>query len=138
MLEARHLLLLAACLQLAPACRDPTAPRYTSPVDLLLATGAEVRVDGVLRLAFVSVPADSRCPSGAMCFWEGDAAVEIGCALETDVAHLDTLHTSYGLRTAQFAGYTITLLALIPYPTTGPLSPARRYTALLRVERTGR
>ena len=50
-------------------CSEPGEPRpvssrvVSSPAEIVLSVGVEVRVDSLLRLGFMGVPADSRCPA---------------------------------------------------------------------------
>ncbi len=129
--------LLAALASLAAACGDLAAPHYTSPTEVTLKVGHEVRVDSILSLTFVGVPADSRCPSSSLilCIWAGDGAVEIAYALGTGPSHPDTLHTFLGPKMAAFGGYGITLLELAPYPEGTGSIPQSSYVARFRIER---
>jgi hypothetical protein len=130
--------IVAALLALAAACGDravlgPTG--VSSPAEVVLRVGQEVRVDSDLRLTFLAVPEDSRCPTHFECFWQGDGAVAIAYAAGTGPSFADTLHTALDPRAAQFAGYAITLLALTPYPDNSFAIPAGRYAARFGIER---
>jgi hypothetical protein len=129
--------LLVAILPLAAACYEWTGPRpaeVSSPTEVALKVGQEVRVDAVLSLAFLGVPADSRCPSRLACFWAGDAAVAIAYAAGTGPSRPDTLHTTLDPRDVRFSGYTIRLVGLTPYPETPTPIPADSYAARFRIE----
>jgi hypothetical protein len=133
----RRIVALALVLA-ASGCRWLTEPSHpvelSSPADVTLRIGDEVRVDGILRAKFIGVPADSRCPATADCFWAGDAAVAIELHPGSGLC-ADTLHTSQ-IQLAACGGYLIELLELTPYPQTfGPIPPAD-YAAKLRI-RTG-
>lgn len=56
--------------------KSPVSP---GPLDhqLVLAPGQSVSVDPALRLRFVAVIGDSRCPGDALCITGGDAIVRI-------------------------------------------------------------
>jgi hypothetical protein len=130
---------LVAAALIGAACYGPTGPRIVqsgSPAEVVLAVGDEARIDAVLRVAFTGVPADSRCPATAECVWAGDAVVVLAVALGMGPSYPDTVHTTLDPKAVQFAGYTITLLALMPYPQIpGPI-PADEYAARLRIERS--
>ena len=132
-MRTRHI--LAALIALSAGCSDATAPRLTSPTEVVLAIGREVRVDSLLQLTFLKVTADSRCPAQAECFWAGDAAVAIACRVGTGPSYADTLHTTLDARNVAFADWSITLVGLTPYPDTPTPIPAGRYVARLRIER---
>jgi hypothetical protein len=135
-MKARYL--LAALLPIAAACYDETAPHPSevgSPAEVVLKVGEQVRVDAVLSLAFLGVPADSRCPSLALCIWAGDGAVQIAYAAGMGPSRPDTLHTTLDPKVVQFAGYAITLVELGPYPATSDPIPQSRYEARFKIER---
>lgn len=81
-----------------------------------LRPGEAKTIDG-LTVGFDAVVSDGRCPIGLLCFWEGDAACTLWAqAGDSDRADL-RLHTSaYFDRSATYAGRTITLQSLNPYP----------------------
>ena len=43
------------------------------PVEVGRRIGVQLPIVLLLRFGFGSVPADSRCPKGETCIWEGDA-----------------------------------------------------------------
>ena len=106
-----------------------------SPADIVLAIGDEVRVDSLLRVGFMSVPGDSRCPTTVVCIWMGDGAAEISYGIGMGPSTLDTLHTALGRSQATFRRYTITLLDLMPYPTLPGTIPPDQYAVRLRIVR---
>jgi hypothetical protein len=138
---------LAITLVLAAAgCRWLTEPSHvvevSSPAEVTLKIGQDVRVDGVLRAKFVGVPADSRCPATADCIWAGDAAVAIdawGAGISTPAAAgpscSDTLHTTLDPKVVVCGRYSISLVELTPYPQLPGSIPASDYAARLAVAR---
>ena len=123
------------------ACREATSPLVgslptipaSSPVEVRLGPGQAVLVDSALTVRFESVPADSRCPSLALCVWEGDGAVALSYAFGAGPTTPDTLHTTLDPKAAPFQGYTITLLELLPYPATSDPIPQGNYSVQLRI-----
>jgi len=119
----------------ASACRWLTEPSHTvgvrnlkSPAEVTLKVGDQVVVDGFLRVQFVGVPADSRCPASVECVWAGDAAVALdaGPVAEAGPVALcpDTLHTNLEPKADVCATYDISLLDVTPYPQVpGPIPP---------------
>lgn len=132
---------VALGLLLAAGCADLNKPVGPSPsvvstTDVVLAVGDEVRVDALLRLAFLGVPQDSRCPLSVQCIWQGDGAAAIAYGLGMGPSHPDTLHTTLSPSATEFAGsYRITLLELMPYPARPEPIPLDAYAVRLRVER---
>jgi hypothetical protein len=103
--------------------------------EIVLAVGDEVRVDALLRLGFSGVPHESRCPTTVICPWTGDGAAEVVYTLGEGPSYPDTLHTALGPKSAEFGGYTITLLDLMPYPDTPDPIPLDEYAIRIEVER---
>ena len=81
-----------------------------------LVVGETVEVDG-MTLQFTQVRNDGRCPVGVYCFWEGDAACMLWATVPGTGERELVVHTSdfFG-RSVTYAGRTITLLKLYPYP----------------------
>jgi len=126
---------LAACrstestgnLELRVASADST---------LALRVGEEVRApDSVMRISFLGVSGDSRCPTDVQCVWAGDAAVEIGVAFGTGPTVPYMLHTTLFPRWVDQGGYRITLRGLRPAPVSTSQIPQSQYVAELTLER---
>ena len=75
-----------------------------------------VLVNQGVVIKFNSVAGDSRCPSGAVCVWEGNATV----TLDLKNSNVDTLtanlNTSIEPKEANFSNLIIELKDLTPYP----------------------
>ena len=133
----------AALVLASAACRGPVEPRgittppleLKSPGEVVLRVGQEARIDALLRVDFLGVPADSRCPAMMECVWAGDAAVAIGVSLGMGPTFPDTLHTNLDPRSVPFGGYTIALVELKPYPQLPGSIPPGDYAATFRIER---
>lgn len=141
---ARVLLALAAALPALAGCdasRDVLAANISLGVadtTFALRVGQEVRVGGsVLRIAFLEVVNDSRCPSNVMCIWAGDAVVRVGAAFGMGPTVPYELHTSLTPSSVDLGSYRLTLMRLDPYPVApGPIE-ADRYVATFRLQRVG-
>jgi hypothetical protein len=124
-------------------CGDATEPpanqgqlsEVRSPVEVVLAVGDEVRVDSILEVAFLDVPADSRCPTTVLCPWAGDGEVVIALTMGDGPTQEFSLHTALQPRSVQLATYRVTLVDLSPYPYVPGQIPLDEYAARLRVER---
>ncbi|MFZ5940363.1 MAG: hypothetical protein ACOYXB_07295 [Bacteroidota bacterium] len=69
-----------------------------------------------LFLCLDSVINDSRCPEGAVCFWEGDATAVFDFSVDTVFATL-SLHTNHRFPMDTLVnGYRVKLLWITPYP----------------------
>jgi len=124
---------LVAAALLAMGCYSYTGPTTGSPIEVVLAIGGEVQVNAVVRVGFLGVATDSRCPATAECVYVGDAAVVIGVSVGTGPTVADTLHTNVGPNEVVMDGYDITLLELTPYPQDFGGIPAGQYRAKLRI-----
>lgn len=96
-------------------------------------------ISGAL-LTFHEVREDSRCPTGAVCIWQGralaafhliSAAGDTSFTLKID-GLVETPHEENQI--VVIGAFQFRLLELNPYPAVSDDEPAARYTALLRVE----
>ncbi len=103
-----------------------------------LRVGQEVRVDvQALRIAFLAVDNDSRCPSDVVCVWEGNAAVRIGVTSGTGPTVLHVLNTTLDPRAVSLGTWLLTLVRLDPYPVSTSRIPVAKYVATFRLQRVG-
>jgi hypothetical protein len=132
---------LAACEQSATSpVGAPEGPSLAVvPADLNekfeLPVGDTATINGEgLTIIFTQVTEDSRCPIGVNCFWEGDGEVELVLSKSGYTTQTVTLHTTLTPQAVMYAGYTISLLELAPYPVyPNPIDP-NDYVATLLVE----
>jgi len=114
----RCLVLAAACL-LVWSCKDDSLVGPTVPVNqrFTLEAGASAAIDGTsLRVRFVRVSGDSRCPADAVCIQGGDAIVHVVVA-EGGVETPYELHTSDPAQGRVTHGrYRLQLVELQPFP----------------------
>jgi hypothetical protein len=111
--------LIVWCLLTATACDEasPAAPTVSLNERFTLAPGSAATIKNVdLRVEFIDVSGDSRCPGDAICIQGGDALVRIRVAQGASSASYD-LHTGDSSRAAiVHQGVRIALLELQPYP----------------------
>ena len=99
---------------------------------------AEV-IGGQLYFVFTGILADSRCPQGAICVWEGDAEAAVVGDLPGEIQINCVLHTSAMFsRFCDMGPYKVFLLWVDPYPVLGapPIDPAD-YLATLMIVASG-
>lgn len=137
-MTAKALITAALCLLLTTACdeKNPTAPDVPLNQQFTLAPGETAAVeDTSLRVQFLRVTGDSRCPADALCIQGGDALVHVR-AQDGGAASEYELHTGDSSQSAvTHAGYRIELSGLQPYPfSSGPIQPGD-YRATLTVSR---
>ncbi len=124
---------LAAVLALCAGCATgPSEPG----TEISLRGGEEVQVEGtILRLGFVRVVGDSRCPVDVTCVWEGNAEVEVGIALGMGPSHPLRLNTTLDPKSATWNGVTVALVKVEPAPRAGIPIPFENYRITLRLVR---
>lgn len=123
--------LLAACgaqseLQTAPSS---SVVGDTTFLTLPLRTSASA---GDITIGFNGVPADSRCPTGVQCVWEGNAEVVLTLGGGEDIESA-SLNTTVEPRAVEFAGYEVHLRGVAPHPTQGGVIDPDDYLVQLAV-----
>jgi hypothetical protein len=98
--------------------------------------GNERKVEGSdLKISFLSVVDDSRCPEGVKCIWAGNAKVRMSARNSKDECVEFELNTNLQPVGYVFGKYKITLENLSPYPSIkGEMRP-RDYTATVVVSK---
>jgi len=129
---------MAVCLLVMTGCdeKSPTGPSVSFNQQVTLAPGQTASVDGTdVRLQFVAVSGDSRCPADALCITGGDALVQVrasGGNTATDYQ----LHTgNSALASATFGAVRFSLVQLQPYPFSSRTIAPGEYRATLEVTR---
>ena len=70
-----------------------------------------------LKLKFFSINSDSRCPTGLVCIWEGNAEVTFNFQNMNEVNSDFILNTNGNFRNDTLInGYRIKLIKVLPYP----------------------
>jgi hypothetical protein len=96
--------------------------------------GQERKVGGAdLKIAFLSVAEDSRCPEGATCVWAGNAKVRLSVRNSKDECAEFELNTNLQPVAYDFGNYKIGLAGLSPYPSIKGEPRPRSYTATVTV-----
>jgi hypothetical protein len=113
----------------------PTAPTVPLNQQFTLTPGTSATVEGTaLRVEFLRVSGDSRCPADAVCIQGGDAVVHVRVA-ETATRDYE-LHTGDSRQSAvTHAGFKIELQQLQPYPFSSRTIEPGEYRASFSVSR---
>ena len=130
-------LVLVCLLGVTAACDEsPTGPTVALDERFTLAVGDTATVEPAqVRLGFVEVTGDSRCPMDAICIWGGDAVVHVRATAGTSATNLE-LHTGDATRaSATYQGLRIELKELQPYPFSSRTIAQGDYRATLTVTR---
>ncbi len=86
-----------------------------------------------IKIKFLSVVEDSRCPEGVNCIWAGVAKIKIQLRKTGKPAKEFELNTNQLDKTVTFEGHTIKLAALTPYPKSGTAIKPATYSASLTI-----
>lgn len=128
---------LVACLLSVTTCDEnsPVGPTVQLNERFTLAPGQTAFVDGAgLRVQFVRVAGDSRCPADAVCIQGGDAIVRVRVVDDASASAFHELHTGDSSRASVIAaGVRITLIDLQPFPFSSRTTAPGDYRATLMV-----
>jgi hypothetical protein len=130
---------LVPALVLTTACTYGTATEPVaigSSMPVVVGREYQVQPDGVLRLSLLSVDADSRCPTRAVCVWGGSVSITLGLRMGMGPTVPTPLMWGLepGRRTTTAGGVRIMLDSLSPWPEVpGPMLAQSQYTAWLTV-----
>jgi hypothetical protein len=130
-------LLLVLCVPVTlPQKKVEPAQRGDAKVEggIFIKPGKEVKVEGAdLKITFVAVTDDSRCPEGATCVWAGNGRVHLVARNSKDECAEFDLNTTLEPVEHQFATYRIRLVQLSPYPSIKHAPKPDEYVATLVV-----
>ena len=113
----KHFKLLSLILVLCAATATGWAQRRTAKGAFEVRVGKERKVEGAdLKIAFLEVTEDSRCPEGAMCVWAGNARARMTVSTSQGDCAEFALNTHLQPIEFQFGEYTIRLQRLTPAP----------------------
>ena len=87
-----------------------------------------------LVIKFKSVEDDSRCPKGAVCVWEGNAAIVLELKSSNGDTLTSNLNTALEPKEVKFSDLTILLKSLAPYPILDTIINSKEYIATLLVK----
>ena len=121
---------------IAVLCMTTITPA-SGPTKLTLRYGQQrTVVKGELRIKFISVVEDSRCPKDVDCIWAGNAQIKVVAIDRRGEKKEMVMNTNSGATGDQFAGYAINLVSLTPEPTAKAGKAAdSRYRATFTVAR---
>jgi hypothetical protein len=129
--------IVVALLLAVTACNDanPSSPTVPLNNQFELAPGQSANVEGAaIRVSFLRVLGDSRCPADVLCVQGGDAIVAIEVDADGSPSVPYELHTG-DMRPVKHGDLTIELVQLSPYPFSSQTIQPADYRATLRVTR---
>ncbi|MBI5915848.1 MAG: hypothetical protein HY842_10755 [Bacteroidetes bacterium] len=136
-------LLLLTVLALAAACKKKPKPGYSTvkldEVFELKMSQSVVVKDNDLKLTFMSVPSDSRCPKNVDCIREGEVKINISAAVDGrgQTLEFERAPSTQGNVTRAIGNFKIQLLDVSPYPESGKKIKPEDYVAKLAVRKAG-
>ena len=137
MTRMRLFLATIAVVCLIPAVARAAVP-YGTPFSLGVGASSAVGDEGMV-LGFEGILADSRCPTGVWCFWEGDAAAALWLDIPACPRQEFVLHTYYDYeQSIDLCLVVVHLLDVQPYPhIDGPPIDPLDYVVTVVVEDSG-
>ena len=134
-----RVLAIAVCLLVVTACaeKSPSGPTVSFNQQVALAPNEIATVDGTsVRLQFVTVTGDSRCPADVLCIQGGDALVEVRASSGSNSTTTYQLHTgNSSLASATHDSVRFSLVQLQPYPFSSRTISPDEYRATLEITR---
>lgn len=130
--------LFSLCLALMVACAQQSGGGGQASVgqEFSLRAGRQAELKGArLKVRFVGVAEDSRCPTGVDCIWAGNARVSLVVQRAGGPATTVELNTNVEPKAVSAEGYELALTSLSPYPQSGAKIDPKDYTATLVLRR---
>lgn len=117
----------------AVAIMAVAAPSAASLFQLKAGESVVVGRDG-FTVGFDRIVSDSRCAIGLLCVWEGDATVSMWAQSNSHQKVEFVLHShAFFQQSAEFHGYTISLVKVDPYPVYGYPTPPAAYSVTFAI-----
>ncbi|HKE96834.1 MAG TPA: hypothetical protein VKB34_21180 [Povalibacter sp.] len=133
-IRAHHLAAILTLLALAGcgAARSQESQAVDLGAEVTLAPGATAAVKAAgMKVRFVAVTEDSRCPRDTTCVWAGEVKVQIEIQQSSHSAPpVEMLEGG----TTQAGGYRVTLVRVEPQPVSTTRIAPQEYRATLRVD----
>ncbi len=86
-------------------------------------------------ITFNELVQDSRCPTGVVCFWEGNAELSFRISVSGTPANLSLNSNPSFPTSAGFKSYLLELIDVIPYPQIGRLYTPNEFKARILISR---
>ena len=125
----RVLFLLMAVVGVA-CDSNPTAASL--PATLTIAPGESATADSV-RVTFVKVTSDTRCPINALCIQAGDAGAQFRITVRGNEATSDLALVDPAKRSTTVGGVTVEFDSLQPHPVSGETTDPKTYRATVNI-----
>lgn len=103
---------------------------------LMVRIGQEKAARGNLRVRFLTLVEDSRCPTGTQCVWAGTARIKI--QVRSSARNAQTFDIETNGDDVMFRGYRIKLTNLTPHPANNIRINRNGYVATFRITNVSR
>jgi hypothetical protein len=147
----RKLAFMIIILCISASCRQNNKLNEPAPIRTLpapLATtykpaGNEVQLkltelinleDKNIKITFLAVLEDSRCPTGARCVWEGNGKIKLQVETQNNQSTQVELNTSMEPKSTGISEYNLSLISLLPHPKLNYQINPSEYVATLSLE----
>lgn len=91
-----------------------------------------------LKIKFLSLVEDSRCPEGVNCVWAGNARIKVKVTSPRGITKIFDMNTNLGPKGDTLDGYAINLESLTPVPKANVKLNKNAYTATFTISRLTR
>ena len=91
-----------------------------------------------LKIKFVSLIEDSRCPEGVRCVWAGNAKIQVRITDSRGRSETFEMNTNMGAKGASFGGYAVNLINLEPQLRANVRINRNAYTATFSINKLTR
>ena len=126
----RYLVSMLIAVALAACGRDGSAATLNAPIQL--APGQSAVFDAAdLEVKFVSIDADSRCPSDVACVWAGEVVVRLSVRKDSRTQELSIKAT----QSLPVDGFSVTVLDVLPPRASSQRIAPADYRVTLKVAR---
>ena len=115
-----------------------SAEAQTAQTLKLRVNGQKTVTADKLKIKFVSLVEDSRCPEDVDCVWAGNARIKIKVTDQRGRTETFEINTNMGAKGASFGGYAINLETLTPTPKADAKLNQNAYTATFNISRLTR
>lgn len=88
------------------------------PQELSVQINKEAASKGGVKVKFLALIEDSRCPTDTTCIWAGNAKIKVQLSKRGQKTKTVTLNTGVNPQSVLFAGYQIKFTGLTPEPRT--------------------
>lgn len=111
---------------------EPTAINAEMGQPFTLSVGQTARI-GLLRVTFVRVLEDSRCPIDVVCVWQGNAKVQLALTRLGQPGRRVSLNSTLNPTEIDFKGFRVSFVDIQPAPVSNHPIARRTYQVTLRV-----